>query len=354
MATQQATVVGVFPDRQQAQRAVRALRDAGFREDQIGLASSGQDSGTLSSDADTDSENSYAGEGAMTGLAAGAGVGALWGLGILSGVLPVIGPAIAGGTLGVLLSSAAAGAATAGVAGLLAGMGVPKEEAEYYESEMHAGRSIVTVNAGDRRSEAFSIIQRHGGYDASTRSATQFSTPSSDLAANSAMGSGAAGEDYRANLRSSTAESGSKPPPASSMHAASATHATGGTVRAHEEKLQVNKTPAVQTGEVEVRKEVHTEHKTIDVPVTREEIVIERHSGSGRPVSSETVIEGQEIRIPVREDQVNVSKQTVVAEEVTIGKKTVQDTERVDENLRKEEIKVETHGNANVRHEDRK
>lgn len=343
---QQSTVVGVFPDRQQAQRAVRALRDAGFREDQIGLASSGHETEVATADV-ADTDDSYAGEGAMTGLAAGAGVGALWGLGILSGILPVIGPAIVGGTLGVLLSSAAAGAATAGLAGLLAGMGVPKDEAEYYETEMHAGRSIVTVNAGDRRAEAYSIIQRFGGYDASNRSAA-CATACADESSLSA--SSGCSDKTAATLHSSAASTASTSRPVTPAACSS----SGGTVRAHEEKLEVNKTPSVKTGEVTVRKEVHTEHKTIEVPVTREEIVVERHSGTGRAVSGETVIEGQEIRIPVREDQVKVEKQTVVAEEVTIGKRTVQDTKKVDANLRKEEIKVETHGNANVRNEDRK
>lgn len=340
MATQkQTTVVGVFSDRQQAQSAVRALKDSGFREDQIGLASSSQDAEDSSGTASAD--NSFVGEGAMTGLAAGAGLGALWGLGVLSGILPVIGPAIAGGTLaGILLSNAAVGAAAAGLAGLLTGMGVSKEDADYYETEMHAGRTIVTVDAGTRRAEAFSIIQQHGGYDVSTKPSAGCCGSSSDMAAST---SGAQCQTDRTALNSGAAS-----------QSASSVSQAGGTVRAHEEKLQVNKTPSVKTGEVTVRKEVHTEHKTIDVPITREEIVIERHSGSGRPASSETITEGQEIRIPVREDQVSVEKRTVVAEEVSIGKRQVQDTQHIDETLRKEEIKVETRGNANVRHVDRK
>ena len=101
----------------------------------------------------------------VAGLAAGAGVGALWGLGILAGVIPGIGPAIAGGTLGVLLSSAAAGAATAGLAGALIGLGIPDEDASFYEGEFKAGRSIVTVKS-PRHTEACAILNRFGGYDA--------------------------------------------------------------------------------------------------------------------------------------------------------------------------------------------
>ncbi len=44
-----------------------------------------------------------------------------------------------------------------------------------------------------------------------------------------------------------------------------------------EEELEARK-QRVETGEVKVRKEVHTEHKTMDVPVQREEVVVERQA----------------------------------------------------------------------------
>ena len=167
------TVVGVFEDRTNAQQAVRELKQNGFRDDQIGVVGHKGDSAANADDKD---DESYVGEGAAAGLAAGAGIGALWGLGIIAGVLPVIGPAIAGGTLAVILSSAAAGAAAAGVAGALVGLGLSKEEADYYEGEFKAGRTIVTVNAGGRESEALAIIRRFHGYSSSDRAAMASST----------------------------------------------------------------------------------------------------------------------------------------------------------------------------------
>jgi stress response protein YsnF len=41
----------------------------------------------------------------------------------------------------------------------------------------------------------------------------------------------------------------------------------------------------VQRGEIRLRKEVVTENQVVDVPVTREELVIERVPGTGRPIS---------------------------------------------------------------------
>jgi len=167
MATNEhGTVVGVFTNTQQARITTRALRDAGFTEDQIGVASPNRDSVASATEK---ADETFAGEGALagavTGVAAGVGMGALWGLGILAGILPAIGPAIAGGTLAVLLSSAAAGAAAAGLAGALIGMGLSSEDAEYYEGEMKAGRTIVTVNAGERREEAIKLLRENGGDD---------------------------------------------------------------------------------------------------------------------------------------------------------------------------------------------
>lgn len=176
------TVVGVFTDRNSAQQAIEELRRGEFRDDQIGLMASGDsDYGTTASDA----AETYAAEAGATGLAAGAGVGALWGLGIAAGVLPAIGPAIAGGTLAIVLSSAAAGAAAAGLTGTLVGLGIPKEEAEYYESELKSGRIILTVQPEGRNSEAMTILRRFGGYDASTQGETwrvEAASPSSPAA----------------------------------------------------------------------------------------------------------------------------------------------------------------------------
>jgi len=129
--------------------------------------------------------------------------------------------------------------------------------------------------------------------------------------------------------------------------APAATAGAGQTIKVHEEHLRASKTP-VQTGEVQVRKEVHTEHQTLDVPVTREEVVIERRPASGRASASD-LKPGEEIRIPVKEEKVNVTKEAVVKEEVSVGKRAVTETEQVGGTVRKEEVHVEQKGNVEVR-----
>ncbi len=118
-----------------------------------------------------------------------------------------------------------------------------------------------------------------------------------------------------------------------------------------EEELQAHK-QTVQTGEVRVRKEVVTENKTLEVPVQREEIVIERHPVAGHAASGSDIRPGEEIRIPVKEEQVHVTKEAVVKEEVKVGKHQVQGIERVGGTVRKEEVRVERQGDVEVRDKD--
>jgi uncharacterized protein (TIGR02271 family) len=120
------------------------------------------------------------------------------------------------------------------------------------------------------------------------------------------------------------------------------------TIQLREERLHATTTP-VQTGEVNVRKEVHTENRTIEVPVEREEVVIERRPVTQRTGAAPIVGEAETLRIPVKEEQVHVSKDTIVREEVSVGKKTVKDTEKVSAAVRKEKLDVDTTGDVTTR-----
>lgn len=122
----------------------------------------------------------------------------------------------------------------------------------------------------------------------------------------------------------------------------------GDTVRLHEEELTPVKERR-QTGEVQLHKEVHTEHKTMDVPVRHEEVVVERHPVDRRPAdNADFREEGQTIRVPVREEQVSVEKRPVVTEEVTISKRPVTETKTVSGDVRREEAKIDREGDIDV------
>lgn len=172
------TIVGVFETAEDAQGAVKELAKRGLTDAQIGVAGHDyfQKTGAHAHKIEGEGAESYAGEGATTGLAAGAGIGALWGLGIIAGAIPAIGPAIAGGTLAAILSSAAAGAAAAGVAGGLIGLGISKDEAEFYDSEYREGKTLVTATAMGREEEVRQVFQEWGAYDMHSQPTSESTT----------------------------------------------------------------------------------------------------------------------------------------------------------------------------------
>jgi uncharacterized protein (TIGR02271 family) len=103
-----------------------------------------------------------------------------------------------------------------------------------------------------------------------------------------------------------------------------------------------------QAGEVEVHKEVETRHVRENVPVTHEEVTVER-----RPVqegmSAQARIEEDEVRIPVHEEELVVDKRVVPKEELVVRKRQVVENETVEADLRREHAEVRREGDVDVR-----
>ena len=113
------------------------------------------------------------------------------------------------------------------------------------------------------------------------------------------------------------------------------------------EILRVHK-ERVQRGEVRLHKEVVTENQHVEVPVTHEELVIERVPAQTRQNAGEVGTGEKEIRVPLSEEKVRVEKSPIVTEEVRVGKKQVQDTKRIDDTVRHEELRTEKKGDAEI------
>ena len=152
-------------------RGNSSLEQAGFTHEHIGFAGHGDPTATETTD--------HAGgalKGAARGSLSGGAVGGL--LGALAAlVIPGIGPVIAGGLLAGIVAGAVAGGAVGGIGGALTGMGVSKQDADYYDHEFRGGRTLVTVDPGDRRDEAVQILRAHGSYDAANRQASTGTSP---------------------------------------------------------------------------------------------------------------------------------------------------------------------------------
>lgn len=113
------------------------------------------------------------------------------------------------------------------------------------------------------------------------------------------------------------------------------------TLRLREEQLDVSK-DRVQAGEVEIHKEVVEEQQKVNIPVTREEVYIEKREVNEAATGAESTIDYDEtIRVPIMEEKVEVTKKPVVSEELVIGKREVTDTEQVVESVKREEAHLE-------------
>lgn len=112
-----------------------------------------------------------------------------------------------------------------------------------------------------------------------------------------------------------------------------------------EEELEVAKTER-QTGEVRVHKDVVTERKQISVPVTREEVQVERVPAHGTEAPSAAAFKDETVSVPVREEEVEIRKRPVVKEEVRVGRTRRQEERRADAEVRREEARIE--GNEGV------
>jgi uncharacterized protein (TIGR02271 family) len=117
------------------------------------------------------------------------------------------------------------------------------------------------------------------------------------------------------------------------------------TLELREEELQARK-ETVETGKVRIGKEVVSEQRTLEVPVTREEVTIERHPVERRPAEGAIGEQDETIRVPVHEEQVSVEKRAVVTEEIGVGKRIVQETQEVSGTVRREEARIESEGDV--------
>jgi uncharacterized protein (TIGR02271 family) len=112
------------------------------------------------------------------------------------------------------------------------------------------------------------------------------------------------------------------------------------TISVHEEELTASRQPK-DVGRVRIEKDVVSEERTIDVPVTEERVRVERHAVD-RPVNAAdgTAFKDEVIDVPVYGEEVTAEKRVRVAEEIDVTKEQAQRTERVTGTVRREDVRV--------------
>ena len=118
-----------------------------------------------------------------------------------------------------------------------------------------------------------------------------------------------------------------------------------------EEQLHVG-TERVETGRARLRKHVVTEQQTVTVPVSHEEVRLEREPITDANVGSATRgpdLSEEEHEVVLTEERPVVQMETVPVERVKLGTETVTDERTVTEDVRHEEIEIDGDADGTAR-----
>jgi hypothetical protein len=162
--TKDIVAYGIYPDRQTFDRALEAIRAAGFRSSDVSVILPDRDRTTK----DLAHEiHTKAPEGATTGAAAGAATGGVlgWLIGIGALMIPGVGPLVAAGPIVAALAGAGAAGVAGGLVGGLVGAGIPEVEAKRFAGRIREGGYLISVHCDDSdwAKRAEEILEATGG-----------------------------------------------------------------------------------------------------------------------------------------------------------------------------------------------
>lgn len=109
----------------------------------------------------------------------------------------------------------------------------------------------------------------------------------------------------------------------------------------NEERAVVGK-ESQEAGRARLRKYTTTETETVDVPITKEKLVVERNPVSGEHATAGAISDTDQVEeVTLREERAVVDKETVAVEEVRVGKEQVTEHEQVSAEVRKEHVDID-------------
>lgn len=216
---------------------------------------------------------------------------------------------------------------TSDLNGSFTAMNIPPERARYFAHRFGRGNNsaVVTVQAGTRISEAENILREYDG-DLGENASTY------DYTGDEGAYNYTSNETATTTRREDLNDMRKTQDRMRSSEAPRTVQLLGEVLRVHKDR--------VNRGEARIRKEVVTENQTVQVPVQREELVVERRPVDGERPASGT-LRNEEIRIPLSEEQATLGKNTVVREEVSVSKKPVEQVRDLKSDVRHEELVVD-------------
>lgn len=155
------TVVGLFDNREYAERAAKQVKEQGLRTDDISIiARQGDDNGTAggaSMTRDGTQDNDNISDGVVSGGVLGGIAGLVIGAGSL--IVPGLGIIAAAGPIAGLLS----GAVTGGIVGGLVDLGIPESKSRQYETDIRHGQILFSMRTDDDKVDRISSILKNSG-----------------------------------------------------------------------------------------------------------------------------------------------------------------------------------------------
>jgi uncharacterized protein (TIGR02271 family) len=109
----------------------------------------------------------------------------------------------------------------------------------------------------------------------------------------------------------------------------------------HEEELRLG-TQVATVGSVHAKKRVELEKVAQDFPRRVEHADVERISAEENDSGEVEMLPDGSVSIPILEEELVVTKRTVVRERIVIRKETVTERERVETELRRERVELES------------
>ncbi|AUC59763.1 DUF2382 domain protein [Cyanobacterium sp. HL-69] len=339
--------IGTFPTRKAAEQSLHELKNSGFAMDQVSVVA--QDSkqnetiveGINVSDHAGNKADDGAKMGALSGGALGTLTGLLVGLGVLA--IPGVGPILMAGavatSLATTVTGGAIGAAAGSLVGALIGLGIPEERAKVYNDRVSAGEYLVMVDGTDAEIAKAEAILNHSGIE----EWGVYDVPAKESATTNHTADTAPSHEMNDQVTPRPSESVTHTPKSNQPTSSNDVKK----VKLHEERMVMNK-DRQKIGEVEIGKRVEVETANVAVPLTKERLVIVTVPPSSEKVSTDNIDafhNSDTVRVEVYEDTPTIHKETFVREEVTIGKEVTQETVNAEENLRREELDVDTQGN---------
>ncbi|MGH2457373.1 MAG: hypothetical protein ACRDIY_00725 [Chloroflexota bacterium] len=182
-------IVGVFRGRDQAEGALRELRDQGFDASDIGLALRGglaQTAGKVQAPG----SNTFA-----------------WIPDHRVASLQGIGNALIAGTIADCIDREFPGQAQANLTDALTCLGVRREHAEWYDEQVRDGKDLVIVRTDSRGADAQAIMERFGTLEVPSRDRTPGEAPNPRSSSTSTLRTGAASQSTSSTSPSTSSSS---------------------------------------------------------------------------------------------------------------------------------------------------